>query len=719
MHIASIEKQPLSTTGSPLVIRCKTFLCVTFIIPRERDCHDIYTSLLKLAHPTDIEELYAFHYTSPDDMPKHQGWNFFSLESEYLRMGVPNAHWALTQMNKDYEICDTYPKYLYVPSGVSTPVLIASARFRSRGRLPVLCYLHNTNQAAICRCSQPLAGFKARCEEDEKMLHAILKANPKSEFMYVVDTRPKINAMANRAAGKGYESEVFYSDIKFQFCGIENIHVMRSSLQKLVEVSELKNPSMSAFLTGLETSGWQKHIRAIMETAVFIANAVEDGISVLVHCSDGWDRTAQTCSLASIFLDPYYRTLHGFQALIEKEWLSFGHKFTDRCRFLESIEAKEESPVFTQFIECVWQLMQQFPCAFQFNERFLLTIHDHVYSCQFGTFIGNCEKDRLDLRLSERTYSLWGHMLNHTSEYINPMFKKDYELTNPVLRPNCNPQVFRFWKSMYNRFDNGVHPRENIGDILSAMTDHSTSLEDHVILLEKRVKSLLKLLGKSEDTLKSKLQGLVSSESLYMLCELTKGLSPLSSDGGHAAANSAQSASPQNSKTVNNTSIDGSAVGGDNSVRDNEVRRSDSESGFEDGGSQMSKSGMELEGIEEVDSLQDSPVISQSNSFDNLMLEQLELEMESVAVDWKTLRNIKQCSCAAPFEHYTKKHHCWKCGNVFCQRCIGRHIPLPGHYAQRPVPVCKSCYKEVKHSPSVNSFQSIQTLSPSTPTAPV
>jgi len=86
------------------------------------------------------------------------------------------------------------------------------------------------------------------------------------------------------------------------------------------------------------------------------------------------------------------------QALIEKEWLSFGHKFTDRCGLLGIVDSKEISPVFTQFIESIWQLMQQFPCAFQFNDRFLITIHDHVYSCQFGTFIGNCEKDRLDLR---------------------------------------------------------------------------------------------------------------------------------------------------------------------------------------------------------------------------------------------------------------------------------------------------------------------------------
>ena len=49
-----------------------------------------------------------------------------------------------------------------------------------------------------------------------------------------------------------------------------------------------------------------------------------------MHCSDGWDRTAQLCSLAAILLDPYYRTIEGFQILIEKDWIRFGHQFQIR-----------------------------------------------------------------------------------------------------------------------------------------------------------------------------------------------------------------------------------------------------------------------------------------------------------------------------------------------------------------------------------------------------
>lgn len=50
-HVASVEKQPLTTTGSPLHIKCKHFLTVTFVISKERDCHDIYVTLIKLSSP--------------------------------------------------------------------------------------------------------------------------------------------------------------------------------------------------------------------------------------------------------------------------------------------------------------------------------------------------------------------------------------------------------------------------------------------------------------------------------------------------------------------------------------------------------------------------------------------------------------------------------------------------------------------------------------------
>lgn len=50
---------------------------------------------------------------------------------------------------------------------------------------------------------------------------------------------------------------------------------------------------------------------------------MEEKVSVVVHCSDGWDRTAQTCSLASIMLDPYYRTIHGFQVQQQQNFIPF------------------------------------------------------------------------------------------------------------------------------------------------------------------------------------------------------------------------------------------------------------------------------------------------------------------------------------------------------------------------------------------------------------
>lgn len=64
----------------------------------------------------------------------------------------------------------------------------------------------------------------------------------------------------------------------------------------------------------------------------------------------------------------------GFQVLVEREWLDFGHKFADRCgQGVGSDDANERCPVFLQWLDCLHQLIRQFPTTFEFNLTFLVS----------------------------------------------------------------------------------------------------------------------------------------------------------------------------------------------------------------------------------------------------------------------------------------------------------------------------------------------------------
>ena len=103
-------------------------------------------------------------------------------------------------------------------------------------------------------------------------------------------------------------------------------------------------------------------------------------------------------------IDPHFRTIIGFEKLISKEWIFFGHKFNVRLGFgknflylsnfffKESNTSDQISPVFIQFLDCIHQIMEQFPISFQFNQKFLVDISYHLYSSRFGSFLFNNEK---------------------------------------------------------------------------------------------------------------------------------------------------------------------------------------------------------------------------------------------------------------------------------------------------------------------------------------
>lgn len=107
---------------------------------------------------------------------------------------------------------------------------------------------------------------------------------------------------------------------------IPNIHAVRDCYNKL----RCFNPFQTDFTVAIGSSGWIDYLFLILSGAKSMVKSMLNGVNVIVHCSDGWDRTSQLSTLTQLILDPYYRTLEGFAVLIEKEWRQFGHKFRER-----------------------------------------------------------------------------------------------------------------------------------------------------------------------------------------------------------------------------------------------------------------------------------------------------------------------------------------------------------------------------------------------------
>ncbi|KAK0463836.1 protein phosphatase [Desarmillaria tabescens] len=522
----------------PLTFNSRTFETFTVSFMRESDAIDVFESVKELTVATSVQQLYAFFYIPKPPFPRTDGWSLYSSREEFGRMGVGTRSkaWRFTDINKDYSFCSTYPARLVVPTRISDTTLQYASKYRSKCRIPVLSYLHWSNYGSITRSSQPMVGItQNRSIQDEKLIEAIFHSHHSPESRaskapvygamttnLIIDARPTTNAVANTAKGAGTENMDHYKEGKKVYLGIDHIHTMRESLAKVVEALREAETTLASISTDLSSqvagisvldrqalrrSGWLRHISAILEgTAVITRNVHVNSSHVLIHCSDGWDRTSQLSSLAQLCLDPFYRTIRGFEILVEKDWLSYGHKFLDRCghlssdkffistlentntgsgadaaqaflasmqnRFASQNHIKETSPVFHQFLESVRQIQRQFPERFEFNERFLHQLYYHLYSCQFGTFLFNCERER---RMGdgdgpppcERTVSVWDFFNSPSEMEQNRNAAYDPSLDDPMNRsPKSdmgvllpNPKDVRFWHELYGRTDEEMNGR--------------------------------------------------------------------------------------------------------------------------------------------------------------------------------------------------------------------------------------------------------------------
>ena len=420
-----------------------------------------FLSFESLAFPKDINYLYTFTELYHNEIKKEKnyfnGWSIYDPIREFSRQGVTednNLGLRFCYVNKDFKLCETYPEFLIEPKNMSDEELKAASQYRTKNRLPIMAYYYYNNNSendnmvpTIWRSAQNKGGLMGS-KKNESDMNLISFIKEKSKNLYIYDCRPKLNAMVNRLNGGGYENMEHYDSVDLTFCEIDNIHKARSAKNSLYSLclSEKINDNFK-FWTSLDNTGWFTFVYLLLKNADEISKKLQDDNSVLIHCSDGWDRTSQLSSLSQILLDPFFRTINGFAVLIEKDWLSFGHQFALRNGISTKQSSEDQSsPIFLQFLDAVHQLLLQYPNSFEFNEKFLLFLAKVHNLNLYGTFMFNNDKHRAMYNAKEKTISVWTEIYRNVDPYLNIYYDPN---SVKILEPNFAYYNIKLWTSFF------------------------------------------------------------------------------------------------------------------------------------------------------------------------------------------------------------------------------------------------------------------------------
>ncbi len=360
-----------------------------------------------------------------------------------------------------------------------------------------MVYKHQSNGALICRCSALVSNLSKRNEEENGIFLETVRRlgvlpngqNEPARSICIIDSRSK--STAEKIASQKY--------VDYFFCDLPEFEVLRENFLNFIDTFKKLLPNnttevaygLSSTSFGLHLSSfvnrefevqtvrgnseisfvmsdpnhfsqqfkWLQGIQYLLRSSLFTAQKVHlENVSILVQCFSGYDQSAQISSLTQILLDPYYRTVKGLCALIEKEWCSFGFGFKDRSgEYIKKSQSKFDvtAPFFLQFFDCVYQLIHQFPSAFEFSDDLLVFFLDHSTSNLFGNFLGNSEKERhVRFEMREKTESIWSYIIRNKKVFTNA----NYERSEFPLWPVIEFNILSIWARYYCRWIPSSHP---------------------------------------------------------------------------------------------------------------------------------------------------------------------------------------------------------------------------------------------------------------------
>ncbi|XP_044532023.1 myotubularin-related protein 11 [Gracilinanus agilis] len=280
-------------------------------------------------------------------------------EAERRRQGARG--WRVSTVNERFDVSTSLPRYFWVPRRtLDSEVRKAFSHFH-QGRGPRLSW-HHPGGSDLLRSS----GFYEASDpnrEDIRAVELLLQAGHSD--IVLVDAVDELPTLAD----------------------IQLAHLrLRALCLPDATVAEEK------WLSALEGTRWLDHVRSCLRKASDISVLVTSRVrSVVLQEQSDRDLNGLLSSLVQLLSDPGARTLHGLQTIVQREWVASGHPFLTR---LGGSGGSEEAPVFLLFLDCLWQLLHQFPSEFEFSEFFLLALHDSVRVPDTPTFLRDTPWER-------------------------------------------------------------------------------------------------------------------------------------------------------------------------------------------------------------------------------------------------------------------------------------------------------------------------------------
>uniref|UniRef100_A0A3Q3FMP7 Myotubularin related protein 11 n=1 Tax=Labrus bergylta TaxID=56723 RepID=A0A3Q3FMP7_9LABR len=408
----------LKFTPEELVLYCRDLRVVCFLFDRltpDPQVLEITYTIAKTYQPLKPGSVLSFQNAALGSVemkqflsnrPRNARMNWYESvsdwEQELERCGATG--WRVSSVNDRFEMSTSLSRFIVVPQKVLDTELKKSFAHFNEGRIPRWCWRHPRGSDLL-----RMASFQNNIyhEKDDIRNLELILFGCQSSLCVVVELGEELPSPAD-------------------------IQLAHSRLRALClgDISTSVSVPDDKWLSTLESTHWLDYTRSCLRKASEVACLLRGG-----HL---------TVALQGESCDPDPVAIYRQKA----------HSTEPTCTLSIGLQTRgsHRAPVFLLFLDCVWQLLSQYPSRFQLTGDFLLALHDSVHLPLFSSFLANCQRERCkrsqNLGQSYTPVNGWRDML-HPDSSSDP--------SDPPLPPVWD-WALQYSKSRRDRFTQPVPP---------------------------------------------------------------------------------------------------------------------------------------------------------------------------------------------------------------------------------------------------------------------